>query len=307
MAKKIETHIADESSFIATDTLLKDKRTIVLNFNTQGNIGKTTETVGLIEVMKAMGSNPALISADPENKVMLNIYGTKDEYGALTDQKLGVGVVEIDMADKDGKLSDLLADPALDGRDVVVDTMGGSFNAFATLYSGLSDFYNAFPSDRFICLLPVADMKSFENLHRQAQVYRDLDSGTEIIMAFIFSKGKIGSIDNFKQISSAYNAFKSSLQLPTNIQTAELVFDTAWSTEEMNKFFKENKVRESIKHARGNTLILAQKFINERDKAWVDLLVSPDRKAELALMPHPTDSRNGRLWGKTLIGATWTL
>ena len=45
--------------------------------------------------------------------------------------------------------------------------------------------------------------------------------------------------------------------------------------------------------------------LNSKDKAWIDLLVTPERKAELALLPHPTDSRNGRLWGSTLYGPHW--
>lgn len=287
-----------------TRTLIEGKRTIFLNFNTQGNISKTTENKGIIEFMHAAGSFPVLISADPENKDMLNVFGSRDEFGALTTQVLGEGVVEIDMAEKDGKLSDLLSHPSLDNSDVVVDTMGGAFNSFATLYNGVNDFYEIFPFDRFILPIPISNMKSFENLDRQIQVYKNINCETEIVFAFIFSKGKIGSDDNFKQIIERFNTYNFNV-FPPNIKTTEIIFDTKWTTEDMNRFFKENKVRESIKTARGNSLILAHKFINERDKAWSDALVTPDRKAELALLPHPTDSRNGRLWGSTLYGPHW--
>ncbi|WP_175888179.1 hypothetical protein [Burkholderia contaminans] len=288
-------------------TLLPGRRTIILNNNVHGNLGKTTETKRLIEAMTAItGIRPIIISADPsEPKVLFENYGERDENGnLLTVQSLEDGVVEIDFAEKDGKLANLLAEESIQNRDVVIDTKGGDFNAFASVYASLQDFYDAFPDDRFIVLDPIPAQKSFGNLETQYQVYSQMRTYTEIHIVRIFSLGMAGSKGNKQELISSYNQWKQNHPYPSNIQIHEVEFNTEWKGEDMHQFIRfqngKSSIREAIKSARGNPKILSINFLKEGDREWAKILLPQELREELAFLPNPTNNRVGEQWGEIL-------
>lgn len=284
-------------------TLLPGRRTIFLNTNIHGNLGKTTETKRLIEAITAIvGARPIIISADPSlPKVLLENYGDRDLNGnLLPTQTLATGVVEIDFADKDGKLADLLSDPVAQDKDIVIDTMGGSFSAFASVYDGLQDFYEAFPNDRFVILDPITEQKCFGNLDTQYQIYSQMETYTQIEIVRIFSLGKIGSKPKRQELIAQYNQWKQSHPYPSNIHVHEIEFNTEWKNKDIDDFFRYQTIRQAVKSVGGNAAILGNKFLNEGDKEWARLLLPQDLREELAFLPNPTINRNGAKWGKIL-------
>lgn len=279
------------------------KPTVITNFSTMGNMGKTTELLGVVELIRAAGIEPVYVSADPESNVLLNLYGKRSESGDLTKQSLGDGVVGINMEDKTGALVNILYDEKIEGRDVVVDTKGGVFDSFITEFGGLSDFYNQFPDHRFVSIDCVADpIKGFQNLNRQHEAYADLDTETEIHLVRVFSAGKIGSNDKCEAIIKQYEKFKKDSEFPSNVTIHELRFDTKWTTQDSIGFFSNNRIREALKNERSVNNLLGTKFLNERDRAWSKILFDEEFIEELSKLPNPTDHRNNTLWGKVLKG-----
>lgn len=277
------------------------KRSIFENFATSGSMGKSTELLRLIEFLHAAGLNPVLISADSNSQILKNIYGTKNSIG-VTDinQVLGQGVVTIDIEKKDGTFSNILFDDTIDGRDIILDTKGGTFNAFVDEFGGLNAYYNAFSDDKFYKLNCMPDIeKGFQNLDEQYQIYSDLDCDTEIHIVNIFSQGKIGSEANYTAIVEKYKDWKNNHPYPKNITVHEMVFKTKWTTKDSQLFFSNNRIRDAIKTERSSNKLLAPGFLNEGDREWSKLLFDQDYINELAQLPNPTDGKG--LWGKILL------
>lgn len=277
------------------------KRSIFENFATSGSMGKSTELLGLIEFLHAAGLNPVLVSGDSNSQILKNIYATKNSIGVIDiNQVLGEGVVTIDIEQKDGKFSNILYNDSIDGRDIIFDTKGGTFNSFVNEFGGLNAYYDNFSDDKFYKLNCMPDIaKGFQNLDEQYLQYSELDTETEIHIVNIFSKGKIGSEANFSTIIEKYKDWIVNHPYPKNITVHEIVFKTSWHTQESQIFFSGNKIREAYKTERSNNKILASHFLSERDREWSKLLFDQDYINELAQLPNPTDGKG--LWGKILL------
>lgn len=290
-----------------------EKITVITKFNLNGGVGGTTELLAPISIMKAIGLNPVLINADPTSSVLKNIYGSKDEDGEhLEVQELGVGVVVVDMEDKDNKLFDYIW--RIPGRDIVIDTKGGIFSALVALYqNGLDDMYSPFEySHRFINLDSIsADRrKAFENLNQQYLYYNQITVETEIHLVRIFSLGMCASISDLRSLVAEYEEWEKDHQFSNpNIHVHKLIFNAGWKLEEVKDFFATKDIRNDYIKYPGQLYQIAPMYLNERDKAWANILLDKQSIDEVALLSDPTPPVNPAIpvkqWGKKLFGSTW--
>lgn len=292
----------------------QDKVTVISNIHVFGNVGKTTETLGVINFLHAAGIYPVLISADPTSAIFREIYGSRDiDHQLHANQILGIGVAPIDLEDKDGSLADMLFDSSIAGRDVVIDTKGGVYASFLAQYNGLNQFYEAFEytGHRFINLDCVSDLKKcFDNLDTQFAEYSQITAGTEIHLVRIFSLGMIEHQKNYDEIIEKYNAWKANHTFTNpNIHVHELEFTTSWMKPEVKEYFATKNIRQDwVKPgAIGQLKMLVPQFLSERDKAWSQLLLDDSVVQELAQLPNPlyNPSPNTPKWGKVLYGHQW--
>lgn len=289
---------------------------LFINFNTHGNLGKTTEEKRFLEFYFAlMGIYPVIISADPtEPKVMRQNYGQRDSNNLLLpedEQQLGVGVVEIDMEDKDGKLANLLREAYDMNRDVLVDTKGGSLDSFANNWEGIVSFFNNFSNIfKIIWLVPFVDdyTKDEGNLNKQHQyLTNDINNNqlyADIDMIYIFSQGKMGSEKQSQHIQGLVAQWEQANPYPTDTKTIKAVFKSDWSKmEEINELFRDKEIRVlANQKIPDNSKLLAESFLNEGDAFWAKTLLTQEQLEEIAFRPHPIPLPRGRtrLWGKTL-------
>lgn len=291
-----------------------EKVSIITKFNLYGQVGGTTELVGVTNLLHAAGLNPVLISADPTSQILREVYGERDENGELLfSQELGKGVVEIDLEDKDGSLLDVVLDPSIEGRDVVIDTKGGVFSSFVAMYpGGLDEFFAPLEwSHRLINIDCMTDLqKSFDNLDAQFAEFSRVQGNMEIHLVRVFSLGKTNGTKDREKIIEKYKEWQEAHPFDNpNIHVHTLVFNTSWSKPEVSEYFATKNVREGLREhtSLGQILAIAPQFLAERDKAWSQILFDVSDVEELAELPLPTPTRapSQPKWGKTLYGATW--
>ncbi|MGU4699147.1 hypothetical protein K6L09_20990 [Burkholderia cepacia] len=314
MAKK-ETALATQSLF--GDSINPERPYLIINFNTHGNLGKTTEEKRFLEFYQAlMGRLPVIISADPtEPKVMRQNYGQRDSDNILLpedQQELGKGVVEIDVEDKDGQLANLLADAIDMGRDVLVDTKGGSLDALAKNWGGsLVGFFNNFAYYNIIWIVPFVNdhQKDIGNLNSQYQFLTNDPNNQElyadITMLHVFSEGKIGNDKKVDLTMKAVAQWEEKNQFPSSVRTTKAIFKTNWADrEDISELFRDREIRQIANQKKpDDSRMLAQQFLNEGDMFWAKFLLTQEQLEEIAFKPHPIPYPNPnrtRLWGKTL-------
>lgn len=314
MAKK-ETATA-ASNLFGQGQINPDRPFLIINFNTHGNLGKTTEEKRFLEFYSAlMGRLPVIISADPtEPKVMRQNYGQRDENNILlpeSKQQLGKGVVEIDVEDKDGELANLLAEAIDMERDVLVDTKGGSLDAFAKNWGSVVSFFNNFAHYNIVWLVPFVNdhQKDIGNLNSQYQLLTNDPNNNElyadITMLHIFSEGKIGNDKKVAHAMEEVAKWEEKNQFPSSVRTHKVVFKTNWAEREfIHPLFRDREIRQIANQKRpDDAKMIAQQFLNEGDMFWSKFLLTQEQLEEIAFrpnpIPYPTPTRT-RLWGKTL-------
>ncbi|MBY4717550.1 hypothetical protein [Ralstonia mannitolilytica] len=305
MAKK---EIIEQKNVFGVERINPDKPTIIINSNTHGNLGKTTEEIRFISFYEAvMGFRPVIISADPTDpKVMRERYGQRNSNNILLperQQQLGVGVVEVDLEEKDGTLADYISQATEMGRDAVIDFKGGNLNAFADTWGGLVPFFNNFSNCHFIWQVPFLEAdKDIENLGLQYDLLTSDDIYADIDIVHIFSYGKLGGKNKAEHHMELIAQWDEANQYPSNIKTHKAVFTTAWANvpELINTFRFKDLRAEANKASRDNARMLAENFLKEGDKFWAKTVLSQEQREALAFRPHPVTTQPGRLWGKTL-------
>ncbi len=291
-----------------------EKTTIVTNLNLYGDLGKTTETLAVINLMHAIGIDPVLISADPTSEVFTTIYGSKNKFGqplAANQQVLGQGVFCIDLEDKDGSLVDALLHESIEGRDVVVDNKGGVFASFKKLYDGLEPFYSAFEytNHRFININCITDMKKGMAFLEEEFISNDeVTCSTERHLVRIVSLGMIEHQKNYEAILEAIAEFdRTHIYSNPNVHVHTLAFKTSWKKEEVRTYFSTKNIRADYFQSSGQLRAIVPQFLNERDKEWSKILFDEATIDEIAEFPNPLFKQmpNAPKWGKVLKGPTW--
>ncbi|BCM12957.1 hypothetical protein MAFF241648_21470 [Ralstonia solanacearum] len=275
----------------------KDIRTVILNVKRYGNLGSTTEMLGVVEFLHNAGYYPALISADPTSQVLKNIYATLNDKGIpIKDQIIGQGVLSINIENQQGELANALFGYA---DDALVDFKGGASDLYYDEYGSAGNFYNSFVDTRFVQLTPIIDdEKSFSNLQQEFEQYQDVDVPMDLIR--VFSLGRIGNKQKREELLEKYEMWSNEHRFNDNIRTHVALFNTQWKTKESENFFATKKIREATVKEMSNNKILGAQFLNERDKFWANFFFadSPAELERLANLPHwqnPTDK-----WGKII-------
>lgn len=285
-------------------TMIPGRRTHILTLNRASNIGKTTEIVGAIEFLHQAGFSPALISGDPKSNVLKDIYAARDpQTGVTLKQELGAGVVTIDLQAKQGAYVNMLYN--WDG-DTILDSKGGVLDDIIEEYTDLAHVFNSFPDDRFIFISPISDpKKAFNHLQVEFENIACADTETEIHIVNIFSKGKIGNDTSVEEIMDLYHTFRqthnyndSSIKPKANVTVHEALFKTMWNTPAAIDFFATKKIREASLLEKSNNKIIANNFLNERDRFWSKILVTPEEHARLCAMPKW--DKPAETWGKVI-------
>jgi hypothetical protein len=291
-----------------------EKISIITKLNLYGQVGGTTELLGVVNLLHAIGLDPVLISADPTSQILREVYGQRDSNGELESmQGLGEGVVEIDLEDKDGSLLDVILDSRIADRDIVIDSKGGVYSSVVAMYpGGLDEFFAPLEwTHRFINIDCMTDLqKSFDNLDAQYAEFNKIQSGMEIHLVRVFSLGKTNGTKDRDKIIEKYKEWEATHPFDNpNIHVHKVLFNTSWSKPEVSEYFATKNIREGLKQSEnlGQILAIAPQFLAERDKAWSQILFDASDVEEIAELPLPTPTRAPvqPKWGKTLIGPSW--